>query len=86
MSDKPLHLWLLEREQGHRDNRANALVVRAATEGEAREMARAAEYERASYGYREEPARHWLDPEYTSCAPLAGDGEAGVVAMDFYEP
>lgn len=69
-------------------DKAFGFVVRAETEQRARELAHAqgGDESRGTFLGRKtaETNTPWLDEKYSSCEPLADDGDEGVVMMDFH--
>jgi hypothetical protein len=58
-------------------DKAFAMVIRAETENEARDLAT-----KANYCEVEACADVWTNPKWSSCVELTGDGERGVVLAD----
>lgn len=78
-----MKLWILEPRKGdslwrYADDTAQAHVVRAETERDARE------YACQRHGREGEDA--WRDQSHSTCIELPADGEAGIVVTDYYEP
>jgi hypothetical protein len=71
-----MKLWLIETIQDCGYDVANAFVVRAETEKEARKF--------ASKGRGDEGEKHWLDESKSTCVQLsAGKGPLGIILRDF---
>ena len=74
-----MQLWILEyrpdigRRLGY--DCAYGFIVRAATEGEARQL--------ASWQAGNEGRDFWLDEKYSTCEPLKESGKAGIIMSDF---
>lgn len=90
-----LKLWLLgirpevytehpgEHPWAHPWGTAQGFVVRADDEAQARRLADS--YAGGETDEWHTPAHPWLDPTYTTCVELTGDGPAEVILRDFLE-
>lgn len=73
-----MKLYLLESDSGPRYDALRAIVVRAESEGAAREMARTADH-------NADDTSHWLDPQRSTCKVVSVSGAPEVICADYME-